>query len=317
MKGSQENEKRLRLVIDQQGDEIKDLRGKLTHEQDENRQHVKDKAEMQGVIDQHQKDKADMQCVIDQHVKDKADMQCVIDQHVKNKAEDDIRYADKCRECEKINHELAFEKGKNSAHEQNMDKLTKASLVNVNCNGTVSVHHQKPSDSPDATEAPTTIEQTATKPPPTTNEPPLPAHETFIDRTCAIARKIADNNGKVVDTRAKGRSSSYRLNFNAKAVCEALHNFREEYPEELKEFLGGKYENTQVGRVCMFLGHVIRMEIVNDDRLQMKDILFAFKGYYEPGTVQTRLSNKTCTDQELHFFRKFRVVLNRAVARIT
>ena len=61
--------------------------------------------------------------------------------------------------------------------------------------------------------------------------------------------------------------------------------------------------NTQVSKVCQFIGYVIRLQIVNDANLQLSDLLFAFTNYYKNAdTVKNKLSNKKLSAQEEDFF---------------
>ena len=71
------------------------------------------------------------------------------------------------------------------------------------------------------------------------------------------------------------------------------------YADKLKEMLGGTLATVQVTKVCFFIGQVIRMQVINDEKLQAVDLLFAFEGYYDkPQTVQAKLGQKNTTDDQ-------------------
>jgi hypothetical protein len=68
------------------------------------------------------------------------------------------------------------------------------------------------------------------------------------------------------------------------------------YGQKLQEFLGGSMNCVQVTKVCFFIGHVIRMHVINDTNLQMADIVFAFEDYYNNAqTVKAKLGDKNTT----------------------
>ena len=88
------------------------------------------------------------------------------------------------------------------------------------------------------------------------------------------------------------------------------------HERELKEYLGGSLNNVQVTKVCQFLGHVARMKVVNDSKLQLSDLAFAFETYYNVDTVKRKLSAKDLTCQEKEFFDFFKGVLKGVKTQI-
>jgi len=117
--------------------------------------------------------------------------------------------------------------------------------------------------------------------------------ETFFDRVKAIIRLAATKNGQRVESRAKGHVSFYTYYIDADCFCKALDELAQNEPKRLMDYLGGKKDNVQVSKVCFFLGHVLRLKIINDAYLQMKDVLFAFEKYYPNRTTLTgKLSDK-------------------------
>ena len=122
--------------------------------------------------------------------------------------------------------------------------------------------------------------------------------ETFADRVKAIMRKAAEKNGQRIESRARGNAGTYIYHVDAEAFCQAMDKLVSMHGEKLKAFLGGTMENVQVTKVCFFIGQTISRQIINDSQLQLADIFFAFEKYYKLSTVQSRLSVKSCTDEE-------------------
>ena len=120
--------------------------------------------------------------------------------------------------------------------------------------------------------------------------------ETFADRVKAIVRKAATKNGQRVESNARGHAGAYIYHIDAEAFCKAMDEMVSSYGHKLQEFLGGSMNCVQVTKVCFFIGHVIRMHVINDTNLQMADIVFAFEDYYNNAqTVKAKLGDKNTT----------------------
>ena len=123
--------------------------------------------------------------------------------------------------------------------------------------------------------------------------------ETFADRVKAIMLKAASKNGQRIETSAKGHAGAYIYNINAEVFCLAMDEMVNRHGQKLKEFLGGTMNCLQVTKVCFFIGHTIRMNVINDTNLQMADIVFAFDGYYDNAqTVKAKLGDKKTTSDQ-------------------
>jgi len=123
--------------------------------------------------------------------------------------------------------------------------------------------------------------------------------ETFADRVKAIVRKAATKNGQRVESNARGHAGAYIYHIDAEAFCKAMDEMVSSYGQDLQAFLGGSLRCVQVTKVCMFIGHVIRMSTINDTSLQMSDILFAFEDYYDNlQTVKAKLGDKKTTSEQ-------------------
>lgn len=136
--------------------------------------------------------------------------------------------------------------------------------------------------------------------------------ETFADRVKAIMCKAATKNGQRIETTAKGHAGAYIYNIDAEAFCKAMDEMANSYEQKLKEFLGGSMNCLQVTKVCFFIGHVIRMNVINDTNLQMADIVFAFEDYYDNAlTVKAKLGDKKTTSDQNVFFGTFEGLLKK------
>lgn len=123
--------------------------------------------------------------------------------------------------------------------------------------------------------------------------------ESFAERVKAIMRKAATKNGQTIKSNARGHEREYKFYVDADAFCKAMDEMAAVYADKLKEMLGGTLATVQVTKVCTFIGHVIRMQEINDERLQAVDLLFAFEDYYSNlQTVQARLGDRNKSDDQ-------------------
>ena len=148
----------------------------------------------------------------------------------------------------------------------------------------------------------TDFEEVAEEPRTSTSQKPKEApvmQETFADRVKAIVRKAATKNGQRVESNARGHAGAYIYHIDAEAFCKAMDEMVSSYGQDLQAFLGGSLRCVQVTKVCMFIGHVIRMHVINDINLQMADIVFAFEDYYDNlQTVKAKLGDKKTTSDQ-------------------
>ena len=146
------------------------------------------------------------------------------------------------------------------------------------------------------------FEEVVEEPRTSTSQKPKEApvmQETFADRVKAIVRKAATKNGQRVESNARGHVGAYIYHIDAEAFCKAMDEMVSSYGQDLQAFLGGSLRCVQVTKVCMFIGHVIRMSTINDTSLQMSDILFAFEDYYDNlQTVKAKLGDKKTTSDQ-------------------
>jgi hypothetical protein len=123
--------------------------------------------------------------------------------------------------------------------------------------------------------------------------------ESFAERVKAIMRKAATKNGQTIKSNARGHEREYKFYVDADAFCKAMDEMAAVYADKLREMLGGTLATVQVTKVCAFIGHVIRMQEINDERLQAVDLLFAFEDYYSNlQTVQARLGDRNKSDDQ-------------------
>ena len=130
------------------------------------------------------------------------------------------------------------------------------------------------------------------------NQTSAPA-ESCVERVKAIIRKAATKNGQTIKSNARGHEREYKFYVDAETFCKAMDDLVAGYSDKLREMLGGTLATVQVTKVCFFIGQVIRMQVINDEKLQAVDLLFAFEGYYDkPQTVQAKLGQKNTTDDQ-------------------
>ena len=141
---------------------------------------------------------------------------------------------------------------------------------------------------------------------------PQPARqETFADRAKAIISKAATKNGQRIESNARGNAGAYIYNIDAEAFCSAMDDLVSQYGDKLEAFLGGTMYCLQVTKVCFFIGQVIGRQIINDSQLQLADMFFAFEDYYTKSTVQSKLSIKSCSDEEMVLLGTFEGLLRK------
>lgn len=146
--------------------------------------------------------------------------------------------------------------------------------------------------------------------------PPGSETVSFTDRVKAIMRNAATKNGQKIKCNARGHAGEYTFYVDAEVFCGGIEKLLSVHERELKEYLGGSLNNVQVTKVCQFLGHVARMKVVNDSKLQLSDLAFAFETYYNIDTVKRKLSAKDLTCQEKEFFDFFKGVLKGVKTQI-
>ena len=128
----------------------------------------------------------------------------------------------------------------------------------------------------------------------------------------AIMRKAATKNGQMVASNARGHAREYRFYVDAEAFCKAMDEMAAVYPDRLQVMLGGSLATVQVTKVCTFIGHVIRMQEINDECLQAVDLLFAFEDYYDNRqTVRARLGDGRKTDDQAVVLGTFQGLLKK------
>ena len=134
----------------------------------------------------------------------------------------------------------------------------------------------------------------------------------FAERVKAIMRKAATKNGQMVASNARGHAREYRFYVDAEAFCKAMDEMAAVYPDRLQVMLGGSLATVQVTKVCSFIGHVIRMQEINDECLQAVDLLFAFEDYYDNRqTVRARLGDGRKTDDQAVVLGTFQGLLKK------
>ena len=134
----------------------------------------------------------------------------------------------------------------------------------------------------------------------------------FAERVKAIMRKAATKNGQTIKSNARGHAREYRFYVDAEAFCKAMDEMAAVYPDRLQVMLGGSLATVQVTKVCSFIGHVIRMQEINDECLQAVDLLFAFEDYYSNlQTVQARLGDGRKTDDQAVVLGTFQGLLKK------
>ena len=88
-----------------------------------------------------------------------------------------------------------------------------------------------------------------------------------------------------------------------------------EHTDKLSEFLGGNLHNTQVTKICFFLGHVFRMNVINAPSLQIADMLFAFNEYYpSKKTLSAKLSDRSSSQEQKVLMGIFEGLLKRFIS---
>ncbi len=149
-------------------------------------------------------------------------------------------------------------------------------------------------------------------PSPERNEKPVQEEPTFVRRVKDIVHKAATKNGIIIGKSPKGHAERYRFYIDDAAFCKAVDELERTQSTKLQEFLGGNLQNVQVTKVCLFIGAVVRKNIINDEKLQLKDIAFAFSDYYgNEHTVVSKLSQTRLSADEQLLINTFEGLLRR------
>ena len=127
--------------------------------------------------------------------------------------------------------------------------------------------------------------------------------ELFIDRVKRIVIKASELNGKILKRYARGSESEYQFYIDAGRFCDAVDKLASNHEDKLMSYLGGDLCNINVSKVAQFIGMVVRMFIINNDLVAMKDVATAFSDYYEKkSTVIAKLSNLKISDDDRLLF---------------
>ena len=127
--------------------------------------------------------------------------------------------------------------------------------------------------------------------------------ELFIDRVKRIVIKASEQNGKILKRYARGSESEYQFYIDAGRFCDAVDKLAYEHEDKLKSYLGDDLCNINVSKVAQFIGMVVRMYIINNDLVAMKDVATAFSDYYKKeSTVIAKLSNLKISDDDKLLF---------------
>lgn len=142
---------------------------------------------------------------------------------------------------------------------------------------------------------------------PETNEQP-----NFVNRLKTIIKKASEKNGQRIETNIRGHVGSYTYMIDADCFCKAIDDLEEYHSEKLLAFLGGSIENVEITKVGKFIGSVVRLCVVNDKSLLIKDIVFAFKDFYDnDSTIISKLSDKKLSPDESVLFGTFEGLLKK------
>lgn len=134
--------------------------------------------------------------------------------------------------------------------------------------------------------------------------------ELFIDRVKKIVIKASEQNGQILKMYARGSESEYKFYIDAQRFCDAVDKLATDHEDKLKSYLGDDLCNINVSKVAQFIGMVVRMYIINNDLIQLKDVATAFSDYYEKkSTVIAKLSNLKISDDDRLLFSTLKGIL--------
>lgn len=136
--------------------------------------------------------------------------------------------------------------------------------------------------------------------------PDLEVQQSFVDRVKTIITKAAEKNGTKIEANDRGRAYTYLFNIDAERFCKALDRFVKVHEAMLMTYLSDDLNNINISVVAKFIGRVLDMEIINNQTLLRKDIIFAFKDYYKNDTtIKNKLSDKQLDDNQRLLFSTF------------
>ncbi len=138
--------------------------------------------------------------------------------------------------------------------------------------------------------------------------------ESFTDRVKAIVRKAASKNGQRIETKSRGHSGAYTFYINDECFCAAIDEMEEVYPEKMLEYLGGSIWNLEAKKVCPFIGRVIKMNIINNEQMQLNDVSFALEDYFKSSTVKSSLSRSVSSDEAEVLLGTFKGILKKHIS---
>ena len=124
-------------------------------------------------------------------------------------------------------------------------------------------------------------------------KPDLPPADVFVNRVKAIVKEAAKKNGETIPAKPRGQVGEYVFFVDGERIVKMMDDLRKNYVAKINEFLcsTSKYDGVMI--VAPFIGKLLKMEELRARDLQLTDLEFAFKPYYnKPASAVRRLSDK-------------------------
>ena len=249
---------------------------------------------MQGIIEQQEE-------IIKRQAQESLDDKAIIKRQAQENADLQVRYDEVCKKCESEKTRADFNEKMNA---RMLEHWSKKHEVIIQGASQLEIQSHKFMSVDDGPPVSTSI---------TTPESPIADHAKPQNRVLQFAKCVIDifetaasKNNQVVHSKAKGRITPYTYYIDNDCLKRAMNRLVQEQNLLLQDYLDTS-ETLQSRTICHFVGSVIRLQIINDKKLQITDILFAFQKYgWSPNTVRSRLCetpDNAALDELMRFFK--------------
>jgi len=128
----------------------------------------------------------------------------------------------------------------------------------------------------------------------------LPA-DVFVNRVKAIVLEMAKKNGETIPAKPRGQAAEYVFYVDGQRIAKMMDDLRKNHEGKINEFISRHFKVKRyngVMTVAPFIGGLLKIDDFATRGLQLTDLEFAFKPYYEnPASAVRRLSEELDSEE--------------------
>ena len=132
-------------------------------------------------------------------------------------------------------------------------------------------------------------------------KPDLPPADVFVNRVKDIVLEMAKKNGETIPAKPRGQAAEYVFFVDGQRLAKMMDDLRKNHENKINEFISRHFKSNKydgVMTVAPFIGGLLELEEIKARGLQLTDLEFAFKPYYNSASSAVRrLSAKLESDE--------------------